>query len=114
MSRCLFCTISTGDTPADIVFENDRVIAFHDINPQAPIHILIIPKIHIPTLNDLEEYHTELVGELIQVAKDLAKSLGIAENGYRVGFNCNDDGGQTVFHIHLHLLGGRSFSWPPG
>ncbi|MBH09635.1 MAG: histidine triad nucleotide-binding protein [Candidatus Marinimicrobia bacterium] len=114
MMHCLFCKISTGDTPADVVFENDRVIAFRDINPQAPIHILIIPKTHIPTLNDLEDQHTELVGELIQVAKDIAKSQGVSENGYRIGFNCNDDGGQTVFHIHLHLLGGRSFSWPPG
>ena len=114
MEDCLFCKISAGKIPADRVFENDRIVAFRDINPQAPVHILIIPKIHIPTLNDLESRHTELVGELIQVAKDLAKSDDIAEDGYRTGFNCNEAAGQTVFHIHLHLLGGRSFTWPPG
>ena len=114
MDDCLFCKISAGDIPADKVFENDRIVAFRDINPQAPVHILIIPKIHIPTLNDLKSRHTELVGELIQVAKDLAKSEDIAIDGYRTGFNCNEAAGQTVFHIHLHLLGGRSFTWPPG
>ena len=114
MDDCLFCKISAGDIPADRVFENDRIVAFRDINPQAPVHILIIPKIHIPTLNDLESRHTELVCELIQVAKDLAKSEDIAEDVYRTGFNCNEAAGQTVFHIHLHLLGGRSFTWPPG
>ena len=114
MGDCVFCKISAGEISADTVFENDRIMAFRDINPQAPVHILIIPKIHISTLNDLENRHTELVGELIQVAKGLAKSEGIAEDGYRTGFNCNKAAGQTVFHIHLHLLGGRSFSWPPG
>ena len=114
MSKCLFCEIVEGNVNADIVYEDERAMAFRDINPQAPVHILIIPKIHISTLNDLENRHTELVGELIQVAKGLAKSEGIAEDGYRVGFNCNKDAGQTVFHIHLHLLGGRQFSWPPG
>ena len=114
MDDCLFCKISAGDIPADRVFENDRIVAFRDINPQAPVHILIIPKIHIPTLNDLESRHTELVGELIQVAKDLANSEDFPEAGYRTGFNCNEAAGQTVFHIHLHLLGGRSFTWPPG
>ena len=114
MDDCLFCKISAGDIPADRVFENDRIVAFRDINPQAPVHILIIPKIHIPTLNDLERRPTALVGGLIQVAKDLANSEDIAEDGYRTGFNCNEAAGQTVFHIHLHLLGGRSFTWPPG
>ena len=114
MDKCLFCNIVSGDIPADTVFENDSIIAFRDINPQAPVHILIIPKLHISTLNDLREDHSELMGELILKAKDLAKDEGIADAGYRTGFNCNKAGGQTVYHIHLHLLGGRDFSWPPG
>ena len=114
MDKCLFCNIVAGEIPADTVFENDSIIAFRDINPQAPVHILIIPKLHISTLNDLREDHTELMGELILKAKDLAKDEGIADAGYRTGFNCNKAGGQTVYHIHLHLLGGRDFSWPPG
>ena len=114
MDDCLFCKIIAGDIPADRVFENDRILAFRDINPQAPTHILIIPKLHIPTLNDLQPVHSELTGELIRTASELAKMEGIAEAGYRTGFNCNDAGGQTVYHIHLHLLGGRKFGWPPG
>ena len=114
MDDCLFCKIITGDIPADRVFENDRILAFRDINPQAPLHILIIPKLHISTLNDLQPEHTELTGELIRTASELAKKEGIAEAGYRTGFNCNNAGGQTVYHIHLHLLGGRTFGWPPG
>ena len=114
MNKCLFCNIVSGEIPADTVFENDSIIAFRDINPQAPVHILIIPKLHISTLNDLREDHVELMGELILKAKDLAKDEGIADAGYRTGFNCNKAGGQTVYHIHLHLLGGRDFSWPPG
>ena len=114
MDDCLFCKIIAGDIPTDRVFENERILAFHDINPQAPTHILIIPKLHIPTLNDLQPVHSELTGELIRTASELAKMEGIAEAGYRTGFNCNDAGGQTVYHIHLHLLGGRKFGWPPG
>tara|TARA_B100001245_G_C22712209_1_gene346497 strand:- start:148 stop:492 length:345 start_codon:yes stop_codon:yes gene_type:complete len=114
MDDCLFCNIISGDIPADKVFENERILAFRDINPAAPIHILIIPKIHIPTLNDLELEHTGIMGELVRSASELAKQEGIAEAGYRTGFNCNEAGGQTVFHIHLHLLGGRPFGWPPG
>jgi histidine triad (HIT) family protein len=114
MDDCLFCKIIAGDIPADMVFENERILAFPDINPQAPTHILIIPKLHIPTLNDLQPEHSELIGELIRIASELAKKEGIAEAGYRTGFNCNDAGGQTVYHIHLHLLGGRTFGWPPG
>ena len=114
MDDCLFCKIIAGDIPADKVFENERILAFRDINPQAPTHILIIPKLHIPTLNDLQPVHSELTGELIRTASELAKMEGIAEAGYRTGFNCNDAGGQTVYHIHLHLLGGRKFGWPPG
>ena len=114
MDKCLFCNIVSGEIPADTVFEDDSIIAFRDINPQAPVHILIIPKLHISTLNDLREDPAELMGELILKAKDRAKDEGIADAGYRTGFNCNKAGGQTVSHIHLHLLGGRDFSWPPG
>ena len=114
MSDCLFCKIVSGDIPADVVYEDERIMAFRDINPQAPIHILIIPIQHIATLNDLESHHAELVGKLILTAKDLAEKEGIAEDGYRTGFNCNSAAGQTVYHVHLHLLGGRKFTWPPG
>ena len=114
MDKCLFCNIVSGEIPADTVFENDSIIAFRDINPQAPVHILIIPKLHISTLNDLKPEHAELIGELILSAKDIAKKEGISDAGYRTGFNCNKAAGQTVYHIHLHLLGGRNFSWPPG
>lgn len=111
---CLFCKIVAGDIPADIVYEDDDVMAFRDINPQAPTHVLIIPKRRIPTINDLEPSDAETVGKLFLAAKAIAEAEGIAESGYRVTMNCNGDGGQTVFHIHLHLLGGRSMSWPPG
>ena len=114
MDNCLFCNIVAGEIPADIVYEDDSIIAFRDINPQAPVHILIIPKLHISTLNDLSSEHAELIGELILSAKDIAKKEGISDAGYRTGFNCNKAAGQTVYHIHLHLLGGRDISWPPG
>ena len=114
MKDCLFCKIIDKSISSDIVYENDSVLAFNDINPQAPVHILIIPKIHIATLNDLNKDHEKLLGELVLTAGILASRLGIAEAGYRTNFNCNEAGGQTVYHIHLHLLGGRSFSWPPG
>ena len=99
---------------ADIVYENDKVLAFKDVNPISPIHILIIPKKEIPTVNDISSKDKELLGELFITAKKIAKKLNINKNGYRVVFNCNEDGGQTVFHLHMHLLGGRAFSWPPG
>ena len=111
---CLFCKLIARDIPADIVYEDDEVLAFHDIAPQAPTHILIIPKRHIATLNDLNEEDCALVGRLQFTAQKLAKELGIAEEGYRVVMNCNEAGGQTVYHIHMHLLGGRSLTWPPG
>ena len=114
MKNCLFCKIVNSEIPAEIVYENERILAFNDINPQAPVHILLIPKIHIATLNDLQKHDQKLLGELIYNASIIAKSLNIAEEGYRTGFNCNSAGGQTVYHIHLHLLGGREFSWPPG
>ena len=114
MNDCLFCKIISGELTSDIVYESENIIAFHDINPQAPTHILIIPKVHISTLNDLKPEHLELMGELILAAKKIAEKEGIADAGYRTGFNCNEAGGQTVYHIHLHLLGGRDFGWPPG
>lgn len=114
MEDCLFCKIVDKHIPSEIVYENDKVLAFKDIDPQAPIHILIIPKEHITTTNDLEEKHKELIGDLHLTATKLAKEMNIAEGGYRTLFNCNEEGGQAVYHIHLHLLGGRQMKWPPG
>lgn len=114
MSEDLFLKIINREIPADIVYESDEVLAFRDINPQAPTHILIIPKERIRTMNDLDSSHSELVGKLSLVAKELAEREGIAEDGYRVVMNCNQAGGQAVYHIHLHLLGGRQMGWPPG
>lgn len=114
MSDTIFSKIIRREIPADIVFENDRVLAFRDINPQAPVHILIIPKKPIPTLNDIQAEDAPLLGELFVVAAQLAAEEGIAEAGYRTVFNCRDHGGQEVYHLHLHLLGGRQMSWPPG
>ena len=114
MTDCLFCKIIDGEIPGDIVYENDSVLAFNDINPIAPVHILIIPKEHIATLNDLEEKHTQTMGELFLAAKKIASEKAISESGYRTVFNCNKDAQQTVFHIHLHLIAGRQMIWPPG
>ena len=114
MTDCLFCKIIDGEMPGDIVYENDNVLAFKDINPIAPVHILVIPKEHIATLNDLEEKHTQTMGELFLAAKKIAIEKGISASGYRTVFNCNKDAQQTVFHIHLHLIAGRQMSWPPG
>jgi histidine triad (HIT) family protein len=111
---CLFCRIIAREIPASIVYEDDRVLAFNDINPQAPTHVLIVPKRHIETLNALEPDDDQIVGELARRAAAIAEELGIATGGYRTVFNTNRDAGQTVFHIHLHLLGGRSMGWPPG
>ena len=105
MSSCLFCKMVAGEIKPDIVFEDETVLAFRDINPQAPVHLLIVPKVHIATLNDLED--TLLAGQLLQTAIKLAKQEGLSEHGYRTVFNCNSQGGQEVFHLHLHLLGGR-------
>ena len=113
-SKCLFCRIVRKEIPSAIVYESDEIIAFRDINPQAPTHILIVPREHIATTNDLTEGHAALVGKLVLTARALAAREGIAEGGYRMVFNCNRNAGQAVFHIHLHLLGGRVFSWPPG
>lgn len=114
MSGCIFCKVAGGEIPADVVYENDQLVAFRDLNPQAPTHILIIPRKHIATLNDLEEADANLMGKLILAAKEVARQEGIDEAGYRTLFNCNASAGQTVFHIHLHLLGGRAMGWPPG
>lgn len=111
---CLFCKIINKEIPSTIAFEDDEVFAFEDINPKAPTHTLIIPKKHISTINDIEPAEATLAGKLILTAKKLAKEKGIAENGYRVLMNCNSDGGQEVYHIHLHLIGGRPLHWPPG
>jgi histidine triad (HIT) family protein len=111
---CLFCKIVRREIPASIVYEDDRVLAFNDINPQAPTHVLVIPKEHIATLGDLTPDHDSIVGELARRAASIASERGIAANGYRMVFNTNRDAGQTVFHIHLHLLGGRVMTWPPG
>lgn len=114
MSETIFAKIINREIPADIVFENERVLAFRDINPQAPVHVLIIPKQAIPTVNDIRPEDQGLVGELFTVAAQIAAEEGIAESGYRTVFNCNDHGGQEVYHLHLHLLGGRAMQWPPG
>ena len=111
---CLFCKIINRQIPASIVYEDDRVLAFNDINPQGPTHLLLIPKRHIASLNDLTAADDDIVGEIVRRAAALAVERGISAGGYRVVFNTNRDAGQSVFHIHLHLIGGRSLSWPPG
>ncbi|MBT8080103.1 MAG: histidine triad nucleotide-binding protein [Gammaproteobacteria bacterium] len=111
---CLFCKIASGEIPADKILESDDVIAFRDINPQAPTHVLIIPRRHIATINDIEDADAADLGKLYIAAKEIAAKEGFAEQGYRVTMNCNAAAGQTVFHVHLHLLGGRDFTWPPG
>ena len=114
MPDTLFTRIINREIPADIVYESDDLLAFRDISPQAPVHILIIPKQPIPTINDLQDGHAELVGKLFLAAAKIAAEVGVAEDGYRVVMNCNKDGGQMVYHIHLHLLAGRQMGWPPG
>ena len=114
MKDCLFCKIATGEIPATIIYRDDEVVAFDDINPQAPHHKIVIPQKHIDTLNDLHDEDNDLIGRTIQTGVMLAKQLNIANEGYRLVFNCNAGAGQSVFHIHLHLLGGRRLSWPPG
>ena len=114
MDDCLFCRIIAGQVPSTIVYRDDRVVAFKDINAQAPMHVLIVPVRHISTLNDLTAGDDALVGEMTRRAAALAKDAGYGDRGYRTVFNCNADAGQTVFHIHLHLLAGRGLGWPPG
>ncbi len=114
MSDCLFCKMVAGEIKPDVVYEDEAVLAFRDINPQAPTHVLVIPKQHISTINDINSEDAQLIGRLYLAAKEVAELDGIAEDGYRTVMNCNLAAGQSVFHIHLHLLGGRNLHWPPG
>lgn len=114
MSNDLFLKIVSREIPADIVFENTDVLAFRDLNPQAPFHVLIIPKMRVATINEMKEHDAELFGKLFLAARDIAAEQGFSEDGYRVVMNCNAAAGQTVFHVHLHMLAGRNLSWPPG
>ncbi len=111
---CLFCKFVNKELDTNIVYEDEQILAFRDVAPQAPTHILIIPKRHINTLNDLTSEDNELIGQMTQTAKELARQEGLAADGYRLVLNCNSGGGQSVFHIHMHLLGGRQMTWPPG
>jgi histidine triad (HIT) family protein len=114
MDDCLFCKIVNNEIPAELIFEDDRIVAFNDINPQAPIHVLIIPKEHFASLNDIPEEKKDILGHILLRARQIAQNLGIQENGYRIVLNTARDSGQEVFHIHFHLLGGRRMTWPPG
>jgi len=114
VDNCIFCKMAKGEIQPDVVYDDDEILAFRDLNPQAPTHVLVIPKRHISTLNDLEAADAALTGRLMLVAKKVAEQDGIAERGYRTVMNCNAEAGQSVFHIHLHLLGGRRMGWPPG
>jgi histidine triad (HIT) family protein len=113
MDNCIFCKIAEGKIPSKKVFESRSLFAFHDIAPRAPVHVLIIPRTHIPTLNELEPAHCSLAGEMVLAAKKIAQELKIAGDGYRLVFNCGKNSGMEVFHLHLHLLGGRPMEWPP-
>lgn len=113
-SDCIFCRVVAGVIPARKVYEDESLVAFHDIEPQAPVHVLLIPKRHISTLLDTSADDTEMLGRLQQRAIEIARELGLDKTGFRLVTNCLEDAGQSVFHIHLHLLGGRSFTWPPG
>jgi histidine triad (HIT) family protein len=114
MDSCLFCKIISREIPATIVYEDEHVIVIEDINPKAPLHVLVLPRRHIATLNELTPADDGLIGEMMRRAASVARKGGFDERGYRTVFNCNRDAGQTVFHIHLHLLAGRSLTWPPG
>lgn len=114
MSECLFCKMLSGEIKPDTVYEDENVLAFKDISPQAPLHVLVIPKRHISTLNDLNEVDALLLGQMTLVAVKIAEQQGVSDAGFRTVMNCNADGGQTVFHIHMHVLAGRHLSWPPG
>lgn len=113
VAHCVFCGIAAGTEPARILHQDDAVVAFHDTSPQAPLHVLIIPREHIATVAEIEPRHAPMLGRLHLVARDLARQLGVAETGYRTLFNCGRDAGQSVWHIHLHLLAGRPMGWPP-
>jgi histidine triad (HIT) family protein len=111
---CLFCRILAGDIPGKFLYQDDRLVVLQDINPQAPLHVLVIPRKHVATLNDLSQEDDGLMGEMLRRAAIVAREHGVGDSGYRAVFNCNREAGQTVFHIHLHVLGGRSLGWPPG
>ena len=111
---CLFCKITTGEITASLVYSDEHIVAFNDINPQAPTHVLIIPRTHIPTIADIGEADAGIMGRLTRVANQIAQERGIDTRGYRLVVNCNAEAGQSVYHLHLHLLGGRSMTWPPG
>jgi histidine triad (HIT) family protein len=111
---CLFCRIIAGEIPGKFLYQDDRLVVLQDVNPQAPLHVLVIPRQHVATLNDLSSEHDGLIGEMFRRAALIAREHGVAESGYRTVFNCNREAGQTVFHLHLHVLGGRSLAWPPG
>lgn len=113
MENCIFCKILKGEIPSEKVYEDEKVYAFKDINPEAPVHVLIIPKKHISSANELTEENKEVIGDVYYAAQKIAKELGIADKGYRIINNCGEDGGQTVFHIHFHLMGGKKLNWPP-
>ncbi len=112
--NCLFCKMVSGEVTPAVVYQDDEVLAFRDINPQAPVHVLVIPKRHVSTLNDLRDGDAALAGSLLLAVPRIAKQLGVAEAGYRTVVNTNSDAGQAVFHVHLHLLAGRRLKWPPG
>ena len=114
MADCLFCKIAARETAADVVYEDERLVAFHDVAPRAPTHVLIVPRRHVSTLNDLTAADDDLIGAMVRLAARVAAERGHAEAGYRTVFNCNAAAGQSVFHIHLHLLAGRDLAWPPG
>lgn len=114
MMDCLFCRMVTGEIQPDMVREDEELIAFRDINPQAPLHVLVVPRRHIATTNDLGPDEAALVGRMVLAAREIAAEEGVAETGYRLVFNCNEGAGQSVFHLHLHLLAGRRLGWPPG
>ena len=111
---CIFCKIASSEIPAEVIFEDDEVLCFKDVAPQAPHHLLVIPRQHIGTLEQLEQHHSALAGKMLFTATQIAKAEGFSSEGYRLVMNCNDLGGQTVGHIHMHLLGGRQMTWPPG
>ena len=114
MTTCIFCKIAEGQIPAEVVYEDDQVLAFRDLNPQAPLHVLVIPRRHISTINDLGPGDAELVGRMYLAAQKVANETGFSTRGYRTVMNCNSEAGQSVYHIHLHVLAGRAMQWPPG
>ncbi|MFD3157587.1 histidine triad nucleotide-binding protein [Haloimpatiens sp. FM7330] len=114
MNDCIFCKIIKGEIPSNKVYEDDKILVFKDIEPQAPVHILIIPKKHITSLNELSKDDAQIIAHVFMKVQELARELGVSENGYRVVTNCGVDGGQTVEHVHFHMLAGRNLQWPPG